>query len=93
MIPFNLFNILYAFMTMIYILWILIFLLINGRIHWPGSSDRPGCAGPRADGVPVSSGQRLFGIGLKIGDNRPGQPAHETACQQDLDSQQVPRRR
>ena len=60
MIPFNLFNILYAFMTMIYILWILIFLLINGRIHWPGSSDRPGCAGPRADGVPVSSGQRLF---------------------------------
>lgn len=60
MIPFNLFNILHAFMTMIYILWILIFLLINGRIHWPGSSDRPGCAGLHADGVPASSGQRLF---------------------------------
>lgn len=54
MIPFNLFNILHAFMTMIYILWILIFLLINGRIHWPG------CAGLHADGVPASSGQRLF---------------------------------
>ena len=93
MIPFNLFNILYAFMTMIYILWILIF--YSSMAGYTGLARRTGLAvlGRARTAYPFLPGSGFFGIGLKIGDNRPGQPAHETACQQDLDSQQVPRRR
>lgn len=93
MISFNLFNILHVNVTIIYILWISVF-----------SSSVPGYAGlARLAGLtvlgrtrtanPLLTGSGFFGIGLEIGDDSPGQPAHETACQQDLDSQQVPRRR
>ena len=93
MISFNLFNILHVNVTIIYILWISVF-----------SSSVPGYTGlARPAGLtvlgrmrtadPLLTGSGFFGIGLEIGDDSPGQPAHETACQQDLDSQQVPRRR
>lgn len=62
---------------------------------YTGLARRTGLAvlGRARTAYPFLPGSGFFGIGLKIGDNRPGQPAHETACQQDLDSQQVPRRR
>ncbi len=49
-------------------------------------------AGRTADALLTGSG-RFLRLGLEISDNRPGQPAHKTACQQNLDGQKVPRRR
>ena len=73
MISFNPFNILHVNVTIIYILWISVFFILSARIRWPGSSGWPDGAGPHADGEPASYGQRLFGIGLEIGDDSPGQ--------------------
>ena len=62
---------------------------------YTGLARRTGLAvlGRTRTAYPLLPGSGFFGISLEIGDDSPGQPARETACQQDLDSQQVPRRR
>ena len=93
MFSFNLFNILYVNMTIIYILWILIFLLLMScQAGLTGLACLAALRGTRtADSF--LAGSRFLGIGLEVSNDSPGQPAHQTACQQNLDSQQIPRRR
>ena len=93
MFSFNLFNILHANVAIIYILWISIFSLLMSRQAGLAGLARLTALRRTRTTDSFLAGSRFLGIGLEVCDDSPGQPAHQTACQQNLDSQQIPRRR